>query len=113
MGTSDLISREAAVREALAMYHALAARRDACQRAKDAGGTVMWASAAEIAQAMVRRLMELPAADLRPRAQWLPRVPPLAGGDAAPMCSACFRTSDAETAYCPWCGAKMGVDQDA
>lgn len=62
MGTTDLISREAAVREALAMYHALAARRDACQRAKDVGGLVMWTAAAEIAQAMVRRLMELPAA---------------------------------------------------
>ena len=55
MASSDLISREAAVREALDMYHALAARRDACQRAKDAGGTVMWTAAAEIAQAMVRR----------------------------------------------------------
>ena len=63
MATSDLISREAAMREALAMYHALADRRDACQRAKDVGGTVMWTAAAEIAQAMVRRLMELPEAD--------------------------------------------------
>ena len=61
MATGDLISREAAVREALAMYHALADRRDACQRAKDVGGTVMCTAAAEIAQAMVRRLMELPA----------------------------------------------------
>lgn len=61
--STDLISREAAVREALDMYHALAARRDACQRAKDAGGTVMWTGAAEIAQAMVRRLMELPESD--------------------------------------------------
>lgn len=63
MATSDLISREAAVREALDMYHALAARRDACQGEKDAGGTVMWTAAAEIAQVMVRRLMELPEAD--------------------------------------------------
>ena len=107
MATGDLISREAAVREALAMYHALAARRDACQRAKDAGGTVMWTAAAEIAQAMVRRLMELPEAAPRPRARWVPRVPPLTGGDAAPMCSACCRTSDAETMFCPWCGAEM------
>ena len=62
MGTTDLISREAAVREALAMYHALEARRDACQRAKDAGGTAMWTDAAEIVQLFVRRLVELPEA---------------------------------------------------
>ena len=63
MATNDLISREASVREALDMYHALAARRDACQRANYAGGTVMWTAAAEIAQVMVRRLMELPESD--------------------------------------------------
>ena len=63
MATTDLISREAAVREALDMYHALAERRDDCQRAKDVGGPVMWTLAAEIALAMVRRLMELPESD--------------------------------------------------
>lgn len=68
MAKTDLISREAAVREALDMYHPLAARRDASQRAKDAGGTVMWTAAAEIVQVMVRRLMELPEAGGEDRA---------------------------------------------
>lgn len=57
----DLISREEAVKAALELYHTLTERRDACRQTVDVGGVMVWTAAAEIAQAMVRRLMELPA----------------------------------------------------
>lgn len=59
----ELISRAEAVKAALALYHTLAEKRDDCQREKDLGGSVMWTAAAEIAQAMVRQLVEVPAVD--------------------------------------------------
>ena len=62
MGTTDLISREAAVREALGVYHALESKRAAAEAAEDTGSEVVFAAAAAVAKSMVRRLMELPAA---------------------------------------------------
>ena len=62
MGTTDLISREAAVREALGVYHALESKRAAAEAAEDTGSEVVFAAAAAVAKSMVRRLMELPEA---------------------------------------------------
>ena len=64
MATTDLISREAAVREALDMYHTQQARRDAYRRQTgDPLGWMVLAPLVDLAQDMVRRLMELPEAD--------------------------------------------------
>ena len=61
MATSDLISREAAVREALDMYHTQQARRDAYRRQTgDMLGWMVLAPLVDLAQDMVQRLMELP-----------------------------------------------------
>lgn len=64
MAKTDLISREAAVREALDMYHTQQARRDAYRRQTgDPLGWMVLAPLVDLAQDMVRRLMELPEAD--------------------------------------------------
>lgn len=62
MATTDLISREAAVREALDMYHTQQARRDAYRRQTgDMLGWMVLAPLVDLAQDMVQRIMELPA----------------------------------------------------
>ena len=64
MATGDLISREAAVREALDMYHTQQARRDAYRRQTgDMLGWMVLAPLVDLAQDMVQRLMELPESD--------------------------------------------------
>ena len=64
MAKTDLISREAAVREALDMYHTQQARRDAYRRQTgDMLGWMVLAPLVDLAQVMVQRIMELPEAD--------------------------------------------------
>ena len=59
----ELISRAEAVKAALKLYHTLTDSRDTCRQTKDVVGVMVWTAAAEIAQAIVRMLMELPAVD--------------------------------------------------
>ena len=59
----DLISRAEAVKAALELYHRLQDKQIACRDAADSGGVMVYTAAAEIAQAMVRQLMELPEMD--------------------------------------------------
>lgn len=59
----ELISRAEAVKAALELYHTLTDSRDTCRQTKDVVGVMVWTAAAEIAQAIVRMLMELPAVD--------------------------------------------------
>lgn len=58
----EYITRQAAVREALDVYHALEVKRAAAEAAEDTGSEVVFAAAAAVAKSMVRRLMELPGA---------------------------------------------------
>lgn len=102
----DLISRAAAVKAALDLYHTLAARRDTCRQAVDVGGVMVWTAAAEIAQAMVRQLMELPGAEAEPvrhgRWEFIKRH-----GSTRPYHCSCGYASPGRFPYCPCCGAWM------
>ena len=101
---NELISRAEAVRAALELYHTLAAKRDACRQTEDVGGVMVWTAAAEIAQAMVRRLMELPKRGVQARGHWYDR------GSLSCRCSNCGCKSTEELPECPVCGAVMDID---
>lgn len=104
----DLISRAAAVKAALDLYHTLAARRDTCRQAVDVGGVMVWTAAAEIAQAMVRRLVEMPGAEKT--GKWLEDAFYARGSvvEYVISCSCCHTMTPAgKTPYCPYCGARM------
>ena len=46
-------------------------------------------------------------------ARWLRRMPPLGAGDPLSCCSHCWKTADAETPFCPFCGATMEGKNEA
>lgn len=103
---NELISREEAVKAALEFYHTLKDRRDACMQTKDVGGVMVWTAAAEIAQAMVRRLMELPGVEAEPvrhgRWEFIRRY-----GSTRPYHCSCGYASPVRFPYCPCCGTWM------
>ena len=102
----DLISRAEAVKAALELYHRLQDKQIACRDAADSGGVMVYTAAAEIAQAMVRQLMELPGAEAEPvrhgRWEFIKRH-----GSTRPYHCSCGYASPGRFPYCPCCGAWM------
>ena len=101
---NELISRAEAVKAALELYHTLVDKRDACRQTEDIGGVMVWTAVAEIAQAMVRQLMELPKRVESPHGYWYDR------GSLSCRCSHCGCKSTAELPECPVCGAVMDLE---
>ena len=78
---SDLISRQAAI-DAVGDVHPL-----------DYNG-----------QAILHRIQQLPSAEKHGR--WI-SVSPMVDTEECSVCGFQIQTSELETPYCPWCGAKM------
>lgn len=99
----DLISREVAVKAALAVYHQLQHEQQGCL---DIGYNMVYGGAAEIAKAMVQMLMELPRAEAEPvrhgRWEFIKRH-----GSTRPYHCSCGYASPGRFPYCPCCGAWM------
>lgn len=120
MGERNLISRSAAVRDALRLYRdARESARD-FREAEDDFATLAFESQMEAFRWMVQVLMALPAAEADPtrRGGWIG----VSDGDADlfPVydhweCSVCGHAVDGDdyealSLYCPACGARMSGD---
>ena len=62
---------------------------------------------------VINGVMHIPHADVAAvkHGRWIDYMPALGAGDMQTRCSECGLTNDAKTNYCPYCGAKMDLEE--